>query len=212
MILYERTFVQKAIMVENTPTQTILDAAQALFLSKGYNGTSMRDIAKAAGYRSVAGLYNHFPDKESILIALLDNRHPYDELLSRIEAIEATHFEDLIRQIVEIAPFMITKHADFIRLLMLDFLEFNAAHVRALLTRFQERMAQMIFIKVHQIEGVRDDLPPLLIMRFITMQLFGYVVTRTILPPAILDVMSEEAWQAHLIDVVLRGLSKEQKK
>ena len=59
----------------------IMDAARQLFLLQGYNGTSMRAIAQAAGNRAVAGLYNHFPTKEAIFRALIEEQNPYGALL-----------------------------------------------------------------------------------------------------------------------------------
>ena len=45
--------------------QSILDTGTALFAEKGYDATSMRDIASAAGV-SKALLYHHFTSKEDI--------------------------------------------------------------------------------------------------------------------------------------------------
>ena len=43
----------------------ILSIAQNLFATKGYNGTTMNDIAKEIGIKK-ASLYSHFESKESI--------------------------------------------------------------------------------------------------------------------------------------------------
>lgn len=58
-----------------------LAAALDLMAVKGFNGTSMRDIAGAAG-TSLSNLYNHFSSKSDVLVALL--REANDELLTRI--------------------------------------------------------------------------------------------------------------------------------
>ena len=44
----------------------ILKAATELFASKGFDGTSVRDIAEKAGL-SVPGMFHYFPSKEDIL-------------------------------------------------------------------------------------------------------------------------------------------------
>lgn len=44
----------------------VLAAAVERFRLRGYHGTSMRDIAEGAGL-VVAGIYHHFPSKQSIL-------------------------------------------------------------------------------------------------------------------------------------------------
>lgn len=52
--------------------QLILQSALELFTSKGYEGTSMDDIAKAVGIRK-ASLYSHFSGKESIFSAIFED-------------------------------------------------------------------------------------------------------------------------------------------
>ncbi|HCT25164.1 MAG TPA: TetR family transcriptional regulator [Stenotrophomonas sp.] len=47
----------------------ILQAALQCFLIKGFHQTSMRDIAQAASV-SLGNLYNHFPGKEAIILAV----------------------------------------------------------------------------------------------------------------------------------------------
>jgi AcrR family transcriptional regulator len=49
----------------------ILDAARTLFVERGIEAVSMREIAKQINY-SATTLYNHFADKESLLQAVCD--------------------------------------------------------------------------------------------------------------------------------------------
>jgi AcrR family transcriptional regulator len=51
--------------------ERILDAAERVFAEKGFAGTSLRDVADAAGLR-IPSLYNHFPGKESLYAAVLE--------------------------------------------------------------------------------------------------------------------------------------------
>ncbi len=50
--------------------QRILAEAGALFAQQGYRATSLRQIASGAGIRE-PGLYNHFPNKQAIYEAVL---------------------------------------------------------------------------------------------------------------------------------------------
>lgn len=50
--------------------QAILDAARSLFLSRGYQGTSTRDIAKIVGITQPA-LYHHFADKDVLFLQVI---------------------------------------------------------------------------------------------------------------------------------------------
>jgi len=49
----------------------ILDAATRVFAAKGFNGASIRDVARAAGVAD-GTIYNYFENKESLLFAIVD--------------------------------------------------------------------------------------------------------------------------------------------
>lgn len=51
--------------------RAILDAAINLFAERGYSGTNLQDVADVLGM-SRTGLYYHFPSKESLLHALVE--------------------------------------------------------------------------------------------------------------------------------------------
>lgn len=57
--------------------EAVLDAAVALFGSRGYRGASLAEVAAQAGL-SNAGLLHHFPGKEHLLIAVLRRRDEID--------------------------------------------------------------------------------------------------------------------------------------
>lgn len=54
---------------EKPTREKILEAAIDLFAERGYNGTSMRDIASAVGIRESA-IYKHYTGKDAILQAI----------------------------------------------------------------------------------------------------------------------------------------------
>jgi AcrR family transcriptional regulator len=49
----------------------ILDAAESLFAERGYDATTLRDVATAVGLR-IPSLYNHFASKEALYAAVLE--------------------------------------------------------------------------------------------------------------------------------------------
>ncbi|WP_203568393.1 TetR/AcrR family transcriptional regulator [Aestuariimicrobium ganziense] len=61
----------------------LLDAAQDRFASRGYAGTSIRQLASAVGIRE-SSVYKHFPSKQAILAALLERA------TERVHAVAAT--------------------------------------------------------------------------------------------------------------------------
>ena len=61
----------------------IEEAALELFFERGYNSTSMRDIAQALGI-TAAALYNHYPSKDQILFSMVKRLH--EELEASLNA------------------------------------------------------------------------------------------------------------------------------
>jgi AcrR family transcriptional regulator len=62
----------------------LLRASARLFREKGYDGTSVRDIAQATGLQSGSWVY-HFPTKQDILVAVMVEG--LNDALARIETI-----------------------------------------------------------------------------------------------------------------------------
>lgn len=65
----------------------ILDAAQALFLEKGYEQTTIQDIVNAMGDLTKGAVYHHFRSKEEILSAVCDRmffeNNPFEQVRGR---------------------------------------------------------------------------------------------------------------------------------
>jgi AcrR family transcriptional regulator len=64
-----------------TQRQHILAVALSLMAQGGVDGTSMRDLASAAGL-NVASLYHYFPSKRDLLVAVLEEQGFMDTLAS----------------------------------------------------------------------------------------------------------------------------------
>ncbi|NHZ82486.1 TetR family transcriptional regulator [Massilia sp. CCM 8695] len=68
-----QTTPRKRLSREESQAQTrarLIDTAQQLFVTNGYGGTSIRDIADWAGY-SQGAFYSNFASKEEVLLELL---------------------------------------------------------------------------------------------------------------------------------------------
>jgi len=81
----------------------MLEAARKLFWEKGYNATSMREIAMSYGCRA-ANIYNFFSDKEEILFEVL--REEMEQIIHPIRHLE----EDDGSSPVEQLKFVIESH------------------------------------------------------------------------------------------------------
>ncbi len=84
----------------------ILDEAARIFDERGYHATTTNDVAAAAEV-SVGSLYQYFPNKDALLVALadrhLDEVRPLIEMLSQRLRAEAPDVEQLSRELVDAA-------------------------------------------------------------------------------------------------------------
>ncbi|WP_404287637.1 TetR/AcrR family transcriptional regulator [Glutamicibacter arilaitensis] len=68
---------------ERNSAQVIRDEAAKLFFERGYDATTLRQVATAAGLK-VGSLYNHITSKEDLLQQIMGS--VIDELLERVQA------------------------------------------------------------------------------------------------------------------------------
>jgi len=132
----------------------ILKASLKLFSHRGYGATSVNDIADEAGL-SKGNVYHHFPDKETIFRALLDQ---YFQALSKPDfpfnrALATGAFPENLEALGRAARDAVHDYREYVALIYVDVVEFDGTHVR----KFYEEMASRFetFIKSH---GMEKDL------------------------------------------------------
>jgi AcrR family transcriptional regulator len=109
--------------------QRILDAAVRVFADKGYHGTLVDEIAVEAD-TSKGGVYFHFPNKQSIFLALLERLA--NMLRERVEVAVAAESDPIARAEVALKVVLDTfaGHRRLARLFLVEALgagpEFNA--------------------------------------------------------------------------------------
>lgn len=181
---------------------SILLSAERLFLSHGYNGTSMRDIAEGAGYRSVAGIYNHFREKEDILVALIEARSPLDSLTSLIQSTHGDQLADFLANAFRMASDFLSRNIGFLHLLLIDYFEFKGKHLTALMPAY-EQLLQMLVDRLSALPDRPTDSSPLLLARLLQAQVVGFVFTQALVP---LSWEAHGDWKAQLIQMIVTGL------
>jgi AcrR family transcriptional regulator len=86
--------------------EKMLTVAGDLFWKKGYEGTTMRDIARACKCQP-PNIYNFFPSKEAILYEIL--RSQMESLISSVKHLEDDETTPPVEQLRQ----LITGHADY---------------------------------------------------------------------------------------------------
>jgi AcrR family transcriptional regulator len=117
----------------------VLDAALRLFSKQGYRGTSMRDIAEAAGV-STGNVYHAFPDKETIFRTLLEQywRAIADPEFPFNKALAEGAFPDDIEKLGRASRESVERYRPYVALIYVDVVEFDGRHIR----RFYSDMAR----------------------------------------------------------------------
>jgi len=87
--------------VEHTRS-LLLDAAEELFVRKGFSGAALEDIADAAGYTRGA-IYAHFGGKEELFLAVIErNRHRFldgfADVISSSNRLDELNIDDLAKR------------------------------------------------------------------------------------------------------------------
>jgi AcrR family transcriptional regulator len=92
-------------------SERILDAAEELFAERGYNGTTLRDVATRVGVRPPS-LYNHFASKDALYAAVLERGiGPVIVLLARSAAAPADEPSDPGRLVTEVMEILARRPA-----------------------------------------------------------------------------------------------------
>lgn len=91
----------------NKRASDILDQVKSVFALKGFEGTSMQDLAQAT-QMSVGNFYRYFPSKDAIITALV--KRDLEEIETVFDAVKTaadpgTMFMALLRHRIETLPF-----------------------------------------------------------------------------------------------------------
>lgn len=194
--------------------QTILDTSERLFIKNGYNGTSMRQIARGARV-ALGGIYNHFGSKEDIFRTLLSERMPYPEFSQELMTIESTTGPQMLGEAFDRLVTLMKQHEDYFALLLTDVREFNGRIVR-------EQSIQIIPAVVQFVQrtlaagGLRKDLNGLILVRELLSLVIGYIITETFVTasgqPRLPQMPTDEDVLAGLKDMMLNGLIRSEEK
>jgi len=160
--------------------QRVLDAALDIFTRDGYGDTLVDEIARRSE-TSKGGVYFHFPSKEALFIALLDEMAKL--LLGRVERAIAAEADPIARGTAALRAVLenFGSHRALARLLLVEAL--GAGH------QFNVKMAEMHqqfadLIKEQLADAVAQGLVPPLDLDIVSVAWYGainQVVTRWVL-------------------------------
>jgi TetR/AcrR family transcriptional regulator len=99
---------------DNAPIKTrdlILDAAESLFASQGYQATTIKEVAEQVGVQGPA-LYKHFPSKRALFVEVLERLFaPFTPLLTDAVTAGANQLEIMQQHLANPNTSRIVAHA-----------------------------------------------------------------------------------------------------
>ena len=82
--------------------QALLEAATALFVEKGFQSTTMREISTRAGY-SAGTIYSYFPSKDRIFFAYFDEKQgALFDTIRDIDAFDSFTIKEKLQTVLEV--------------------------------------------------------------------------------------------------------------
>jgi len=139
----------------------ILEAALELFSSQGYRGTSIREIAEAAGV-STGNVYHHFSDKETIFQTVLGQywRAIESPDFPFNKALASGIFPDNLEQLAVAARESVRLWRRHVALIYVDVVELSGNHIRKFYSEMASRFERFIVTHGDAVSGeIRPGVP-----------------------------------------------------
>ena len=189
-----------------TTRLAIEDAAVNLFMEHGYHATSMRQIAERAGL-ALGGIYNHFSSKEEIFEGIIVDKHPYKKILPLILEAQGETAEDFLKNAMHIVLTELGREPYYIKLMMIEFVEFNGGHGAAML----KEVAPKVLPVFEQIIKVRKNLRvtnPAMLMRAFFGMVISYFITEMVVSKSVIGNLLPKNSMDVYVDIFLHGILK----
>jgi AcrR family transcriptional regulator len=187
--------------------QAIEDAAYELFMTQGFNATSMRQIAERAGL-ALGGIYNHYKSKEEIFRVIILERHPYKQILPLVLETKGDTAEEFFQNAARAALSVVGRRPDFLKLMFIEVVEFNGKHISLILREVLPQILPVFEKLAAGRESLRRIGPVLLIRSFIAMFFSYYLSEMFIQGSALAKLMPQNSFDTFM-DIYLHGILKE---
>jgi AcrR family transcriptional regulator len=195
---------ETAVRGERTSAE-IVQAAHHLFLTHGFHGTSMRQIAAGAGI-ALGSIYNHFPSKEDIFIAVVLQYHPLFDVLPAMNAARGDTIEALIRDAAARMVAGMDDRFDFLNIVFIELVEFKGCHLPRILQKLFPELMQFAQ-RIGDTNAELRPIPPPVVARAFLGLFFSFVMTELIIANQ-LPAVQENAFD-HFVEIFLHGILAE---
>jgi AcrR family transcriptional regulator len=181
----------------------IIDAGYRLFVRQGYNATSMRQIADEAGL-ALGAAYNYFAGKEELWMAVLFERHPFNEIMPALVAAHGDTVEALVRDAATRMIAILEQRQEILNLVLIELVEFDGRHAPQLFEKFFPPLMSFMQRVIQAGGSLRPNPPPIILRAFLGL-FFSYFVTERFIGGQLSTELREGAFD-HFVDMYLHGI------
>jgi AcrR family transcriptional regulator len=154
-----------------------------IFTRQGYHGTSMREIAQASGY-SIGNLYNHFPNKEDLFVALV---RKYEQRFGELRAKALAEIDDVfhpaqLRRLAAAIKEIVCQNPDYWRLMYIDVVEFGNRHFAHTYRGWAQQVERVLGERLEKAAslGPWGGIKPSVAFTIVYLQFFTYYLVETL--------------------------------
>lgn len=187
-------------------------AARRVFTRRGYHGTSVREIAGAAGI-SIGNLYNYYRTKEALFVAVVERYEARMEELRRraVGPLQDAFAPAELARLARAIRGIVYDNPDYWRLMYIDVTEFGNRHFahtfRSLAKNLDARLGDRLRAATRN--GRWRGLDPALAFTAIYLQLFTYFLVEKLFGGKQHLGMSDDRAIAQLIRMATEGIWRE---
>jgi AcrR family transcriptional regulator len=142
----------------NQNRMQIEKAALKRFLQIGFNGVTVREIAKEANV-SLGNIYTYFPDKTSIFRAVLKQQEQefLDPQNPVIQYFINSDFPKDLALLGKVIGENVDKFDGYFKLIYIDLIEFDGVHVRELFSDLDQKFSTVMKKKFREVGKLGPD-------------------------------------------------------
>ena len=189
---------------DDSTKRAILDSAYSLFVERGFEGSSMREIAENAGIKA-ASIYNHFDNKEKVFKEVFIERHPLFRILDILDGANGDSADELLTDASNRLYKEINAEPNLLNLYLVELVEMKGKHIpEAILTNFPHDSSFMR--KIFEMKSELRDIREPVLVRALIGTIFANVMFRWFIGDS-----KPKRWgsQAEMNDVLLRGILRQ---
>jgi AcrR family transcriptional regulator len=184
-------------------SRAIVDAAYDLIVEQGYAATSMRQIADKVGL-APGSIYNHFPSKEEVFVAIIQERHPLFQIVPLLNTVEGETVEAFTRNAAHTLIAELGHHPEFLNLLLIEIVEFKGEHAPVVFGKMFP-MIEQLAQRLSNLQGNMREIPQFVLARAFLGMFFSFFITELLLNRTSFMESQIDALD-HFVDIFLHGI------